>query len=221
MNNPVGIMFDCDGTLLDSMVVWREVEDELARRAGVELSQTDTDEITTLTIPECGLFFHEHFGLGESGADVVGMIDRMMLDFYRNRAEERPGALSFVQSLADRGVRMSVVSSSPQAYLQAGLARCGFMPYLDAVVSVDDVGASKRESTVWDHARAIMGTPREFTWGMEDSAYAVRTLRDAGYRTIGIYDCDLSGTYEELADQADCVIRAFAELDAEGFLALA
>lgn len=217
----IGIVFDCDGTLLDSMGVWREVEDELARRAGVELTAADTDEITTLTIPECGALFHERFGLASSGAEVVGMIDELMLAYYRERARERPGALAFVRGLHERGVAMSVASSSPQPYLQAGLERCGFAPYLQAVVSVDDVGKSKREPAVYDHARRLMGTPLESTWGFEDSTYALRTLRGAGYRTIGIYDCDLSGTYEELAANADRAIRGFDELSVEAFVALA
>ena len=47
----IGVIFDCDGTLLDSMDVWREVEDELARRAGATLTDADKDELTTLNIP--------------------------------------------------------------------------------------------------------------------------------------------------------------------------
>ena len=135
----IGVIFDCDGTLLDSMMVWREAESALARRAGVTLTANDTDALTAMTIPECGAFFHERFGLGASGDEVVAMMDELMLEFYRERVAARPGALEFVQALAERGVRMSVASSSPQPYLQAGLERCGFTPCLDAIVSVDDV----------------------------------------------------------------------------------
>ena len=152
----IGIVFDCDGTLLDSMCVWREMETELARRADVTLTEDDKDVLTTLTIPECGAFFHERFGLGASGKDVEDMVDEFMLDFYRTRVEARAGALAFVQELASRGVRMTVASSSPQLYLQAGLERCGFAPYFDAIVSVDDVNASKREP--------LFGTARASSW---------------------------------------------------------
>ncbi|MBX9032761.1 HAD family hydrolase [Gordonibacter massiliensis (ex Traore et al. 2017)] len=214
----IGVIFDCDGTLLDSMGVWREVEGELARRAGVTLTAADVDELTTLTIPECGAFFHERYGLGDSSEAVVRTIDELMLDFYRTRAEARPGALTFARQLAERGVRLSVASSSPLPYLQAGLARCGFTPYLDAIVSVDDVGKSKRESAVYDRAREAMGTPLATTWGVEDSVYAVHTLRKAGYRTLGIYDCDISGTPEQLEAAADRFVASFEELDADTFL---
>lgn len=215
----IGVIFDCDGTLLDSMTVWREAERELARRAGVTLSRADTDALTAMTIPECGTFFHERFGLGESAEDVVATMDELMLEFYRERAVARPGALAFVKALAAHGVHVSVASSSPQPYLQAGLARCGFAPYVEAIVSVDDVGKSKREPAVYDRARELMGTPLETTWGVEDSVYAVRTLKGAGYRTLGIYDCDISGTVEELEVEADRFIRTFEGLEAETFIA--
>ena len=100
----IGVIFDCDGTLLDSMMVWREAESALARRAGVTLTANDTDALTAMTIPECGAFFHERFGLGANAADVVGMIDELMLAYYRERACERLGALAFVRALAERGV---------------------------------------------------------------------------------------------------------------------
>ncbi len=218
---PWGVIFDCDGTLLDTMLAWRGVEDELARRAGGVLTKKDTDMLTVLTIPEAGEYLHRLFGLGRDGEEVVGMISELMLERYRTQAHGRPGALDFVRGLAERGVHMSVASSSPQAYLQAGLEHAGFMPYLQAVVSVDDVGSSKREPAVYERARSLMGTALEATWGFEDATYALHTLRNAGYHTVGVYDCDLSGTYDDLCAVADMTVRGFDELTAEGFLALA
>lgn len=217
----IGVIYDCDGTLVDSMGVWRALEDELAARGGFTLTKADTDHITTLTIPECGDFFHEKFGLGDSGAQVKAMIDEFMMDFYRNRAEGRPGALAFVRALAERGVPQSVASSTPKPLLEAGLAHAGFTPYLEAIVSVDDVGASKREPAVYDRAREALGTTRAQTWGFEDALYAVRTLSAAGYGTVGVYDNDLAGTYDDLEAAADLVIRDFRQLNPDEFLARA
>ena len=217
----IGVIYDCDGTLVDSMGVWRALEDELAARGGFTLTEADVDHITTLTIPECGDFFHGKFGLGASGAEVKAMIDEFMMEFYRNRAEGRPGALDFVRALAERGVPQSVASSTPSALLRAGLAHAGFTPYLAAIVSVDDVGASKREPAVYDRAREALDTTRAQTWGFEDALYAVRTLSAAGYGTVGVYDDDLAGAYDDLAAEADLVIRDFRQLNPDDFLARA
>lgn len=216
----IGVIFDCDGTLLDSMDVWHEAEAELARQAGVRLSPAEQNELTTLTIPEAGAFFHNRFWLGTDADDVVRMLDELMLDYYLNRTQERPGALAFVRDLVEHGVHVSVASSSPQPYLQAGLARAGFSPYINIVLSVDDVGASKREPVVFDRARELMGTPLESTWGFEDSAYALRTLRSAGYRTAAIPSTTDARTRQELHAASDLYITTFEDLDAQKFIAL-
>lgn len=213
----IGVIFDCDGTLIDSMGVWRELESELGRRAGRAVTPEETEILCTLTIPETGRFFHERFGLGSSDAEVVDMINEYLLGYYRERAVARPGALAFVEALAERGVALSVASASPQAYLLAGLACAGFSPYLEAVVSVDDVASSKREPTVYHHARGLMGTDLAVTWGFEDSIYAVRTLARAGYGVVGVYDRDDSATWEQLSAESDWAIRSFEEFDPDAF----
>lgn len=214
----IGVIFDCDGTLIDSMDAWRDLEGELGRRAGVELTSEDRQTLCTLNIPESAQYFHDRFGLGASGDEVVGMMDEIMLDFYGNRAVARPGALAFIEGLARHGVVMSVASSSPKPYLEAGLACAGIAPYLEAVVSVEDVHSNKRNPKVYDHTRDLMETPTPLTWGFEDAIYAVRTLARAGYGTVGVYDHDLSGTWGQLSAEADLAIRSFEDLDAERFL---
>lgn len=216
----IGVIFDCDGTLIDSMGVWHALEAELARRAGVVLSTEDSQTLTTLNIPESAQFFHDRFGLGKSGEEVVGMMDEIMLVYYRTRAEARPGALAFMDALAQRGVTMSVASSSPQEFLQAGLACAGIAPYLSAIVSVEDVHSNKRHPKVYLHTRELMGTPLAATWGFEDAVYAIRTLSAAGFGTVGVYDHDNSGTWEELSIEADLAIRSFEGLNADEFLEL-
>ncbi|MEY8561790.1 HAD family phosphatase [Eggerthellaceae bacterium 3-80] len=215
----IGVIFDCDGTLIDSMGVWREVEDGLAARAGATLSVADVDEIAASSIPEVGQIFFERFGLGESAQEVVDMIYASMMAFYTTKACALPGALELVRGLVEAGVHVSVASSTPKSLLEAALKHCGFTPYLQAIVSVDDVGQSKRSAAVYDRARDEMGTALRFTWGVEDAAYALATLRHAQYHTLGVYDDDLAGTYEELAQLADRAVYSLADVCADDFIA--
>ena len=214
----LGVIFDCDGTLLDSMGSWRQMEHELARRAGVTLTKRDSDLITTLTLSECARLYHERFGLGRDEHEVEGMIEDFMLDFYGNRSALRPGARALLEQLTARGAHMSVASSTPGPWLAVALRHCGVQGFFDVVLSVDDVGASKREPLIYERAREAMGTSLANTWGVEDAVYAVRTLRGAGFRTLAIYDCDWSGTCEQLAAEADHLIRSFCDVDVDTLL---
>lgn len=214
----IGVIFDCDGTLIDSMDAWRNLEGELGHRAGVELTAEDRQTLCTLNIPESAQYFHQRYGLGASSEQVVGMMDEIMLEWYSKHAVARPGALEFIDGLAQRGVVMSVASSSPKPYLQAGLACAGIVPYLAAIVSVEDVNSNKRNPKVYDHTRDLMGTSTLLTWGFEDAVYAIRTLSHAGYGTVGVYDHDLSGTWDQLSSEADLAVRSFEDLSVEAFL---
>ena len=219
-NGTFGVIFDCDGTLIDSMGAWRELEADLARRVGAELDKEDTDALTTMSIPECGAYLHGKFGLGDSSADVVGMIDEFMMDFYANRSAARPGALVFVRGLAEAGVPMAVASSTPSALLRAGIEHAGSRrtcaPSCRWTTWEVEARARRVRSGArgaWHDARANVG----FRGRDVCSAHAER----GGYRTFGVYDCDLSGTFEELAGEADMVARSFEDVSAAEFMSCA
>ena len=174
-----------------------------------------------MSLPEASAYLHEQCGLGESSEAVLEMIFERMRAFYANEVEARPGALAFVRALHERGVPMAVASSTPADMLALCVERCGFAPYMKAVVSVDDLQTSKREPAIYDHARSFLGTDRAHTWGFEDAAYALDTLRDAGYRTGAIYDNDVSGTREELLKRAEFLLASWEDLSPDEFLAKA
>ncbi len=217
----LGVIFDCDGTLMDTVGGWRAVEREFARMCGHELTLDELKLLGTFTLHETGVFYHENYGLGKSPDHVVGMADEILVDFYRTQAELRPGVGDFLEGMARADVPMTVASSSPQRYLQGGLRHAGIIDYFKGVFSTDDVGAPKREPVIYQHAAHHMGTDIAFTWGFEDSIYAVRTLMNAGFKCAGCYDRDDSGTMEQLSSEATLVIPTFADYTAQEFLAAA
>lgn len=217
----IGAIFDCDGTLVDSMGVWRELEGSLVESVGRELTDQERSAIAPMTIPECGIYFHDQLGVGESPAAVVDYINDFMYDYYAHRTSLRPGARAFLTDLAALGVPMTIASSTPHALLEAAFDAAGVSSLFRAILSVDDVGASKRDPLIFETAREAMGTAKALTWGFEDSIYAVNTLKQAGFKTVGVYDCDTSGTFEELSATAVKAIRSFEDLDAVAFLTLA
>jgi HAD superfamily hydrolase (TIGR01509 family) len=209
----IGVIFDCDGILLDSMAAWHIAEMRLAAAAGVQLGSEGMQILSALTVFEEAEYFHVQFGLGKSVQGVMDLIDDMMLDYYRSRVVPRAGAVPFVQALVRKGVRTSVVSSSPQSYLRAGLQRVGLWGLFSTVLSVDDVQVSKRDPLIFQRAMQEMGTMPSGTWGIDDSVYAVRTMNALGLYTVGMYDRDDSATFEQLFDAADITVRSFDELD--------
>lgn len=213
-----GIVFDCDGTLLNSMPAWHYMESELSKRSGIPLTPQLTDTLNANTLEQTVQFFHEIGGLGESTAALQEEALSLLTSFYLTSVQAKPGATEFVEAMADRGIRMSVASSSPREVLSAGLNRVGISSYLQAVVSVADTGKSKRDPATILAAYRALNVPRDTVWGFEDSVYSIRVFRSQGFCTMGIYDSDAAGTFKDLLEAANHAVHSFKEIGIDAFL---
>lgn len=197
--------------------MWHSLDDRMAARAGVTLTQADRDFLTVCTLEECGIYFHKQLGIGASVAEVMDSFHDELLRFYQDEVKPKPGAVELVQALGVAGIPMAVASSTPSDLLRIGLQSAGLANAMEVILSVEDVGSSKREPIVYDTARAALGTERADTWGVEDALYAVRTLNRAGYRALAVFDSMTAGTPEQLAAEADVFVMSLEEATVADF----
>ena len=206
-----GFIFDCDGTLLDTMEAWNALEEDLFAQASIPFTPEQIDEVRALPIQLSAGRFFEH-GIGESPEDVIEILDTALLSFYQNDAQALPGAVEFVRAAREAGIPCTVVSSSPQRFVVAGLERAGIADAFEAIITTEDVGMSKQDPRIYLHAVDTMGAQVETTWGFDDALYALEVMRGAGLHTCGCYDHDETGTFEQLKGAADIAIRSFEVL---------
>lgn len=206
-----GAIFDCDGTLLDSLDAWRGLEAMLASEAGIVVTLEERAAFVSYTIPEVARHFHERHGLGATVEAVVALIDDYMMAYYE-RAAVLPGVTALLEQCAAANVRMAVASSSAHAYLEAGLRAAGIRGYFDAVFSVNDVGAPKREPLIFERACQALGTQTATTWGLDDAVYAVETLARAGFPTVGIYGGEDGASRDDMARVATIAVGSLEGL---------
>lgn len=178
-----GFIFDCDGTLLDTLGAWDAAEAPLFAQSG-PLTPEQEDEIHSAPIGLAAEILHERYGVGKSAAAVLAHLDGVLLPFYGERALPMPGACEFVRAVHARGIPCVVVSSSPRRYLQAGLSRAGILECFHALVSTDEVGCSKQDFAIYERAVQLLGSERATTWAIDDAPYAVAVMHAFGLRTI-------------------------------------
>jgi HAD superfamily hydrolase (TIGR01509 family) len=207
-----GLVFDCDGTLLDTMPAWNEEEARMTELTGVPWTQEMYEEIRAVPLNEGARIYHERYGVGESPEAVLQLIDGMLIDFYRDKSVALPGARELLERARSLGIPCVVVTSSPQRYVVPGLRRAGLDGYFRRIITTDDVGLSKQDPRIWQIALRELGAQPETSWGLDDSVYAVKVMNQVGMNTVGAYDCDETGTFEDLAAVADIAVHSLEEL---------
>ena len=207
-----GFIFDCDGTLLDTLDAWDEAEVDLFAQIPFKLSVEQEDEIHAAPIEEAARILHEVYGVGQSNEAVLAHFDDHLLDFYGNRAEALPGACELVRKVHSLGIPCVVVSSSPVRYLEAGLQRAGILDCFAKLISTEDVGVSKQDPLIYEVALEALGSELSTTWAVDDAPYACKVMKEYGLRTIA----PVNGAGEERRrlqrESADVVVGTLEEL---------
>ncbi len=206
-----GFIFDCDGTLLDSLGAWDEAEKPLFEKTG-PLTQEQEDEIHSAPIEQAAAIFHGKYGVGASAEEVLVHLDGFLLRFYREEVRALPGACEFVRSVAARGIPCVVLSSSPRRYLEAGLGRVGILDCFADLVTTDEVGTSKQDPAIYEHALQVLGADREKVWAVDDAPYAIGVMSQFGLNTIGVSAGASEDRRLQLVQRADVVVETLCDI---------
>ena len=199
-------IFDMDGTLIDSLILWDIFWAEFGKRYKQDASFRPSEEIDkavrTLTLDNATELIHQHFHFGESGRELLEIVYDLMVDFYRTEVLPKPGVLEFLTQLKAEGTKMCIASASAQDMIYIALKRCGLDSFFDKVFSCHDIGTSKNKPDIFLLACEQLGEAIADTWVFEDSCSAIETAKAAGFRTVALYDRNNYGQ-EKMAQIAD------------------
>jgi HAD superfamily hydrolase (TIGR01509 family) len=211
-----GAIFDMDGTLINSLIVWREIWQAISDRYLDGREDFPGEEIDlklrTMTLREGMALIHNVFGIGRDGDEILKFCNEIIADFYRNRVEMKPGAIEFLKYLYDNDVKMCIASASSLDMVEIAARRCELGKYMPRLLSSCDFGCGKDKPDVYLAALEYLGTPVEETWVFEDSLVALKTAKGLGMPVVGIYDAYNFG-HEEMEKISDCYIGDGEGLD--------
>ena len=191
-----GVIFDMDGTLLNSLPAWEHACAKYLYTQGIILPPQLEKEIEKMSLQEGAQYLKEQLDLPMSAQELLeGTLDKVRQN-YATDVMPKKGAVETLKRLHKQGIKVGVATSSAKELAEIAFSRLELMPYIDFIISCDEVGVGKNSPDVYEAARERLGTARERTLVVEDAIYAIRTAKGAGFVTAGVEDTFHPPSYE-------------------------
>ena len=207
------VIFDMDGSLVDSMWMWPEVDREYMRKYGITPPETFHKDIEGMSYVQTAQYFLDSFPvLNCSVEEVCREWTEMTRDLYRTRVPLKPGAGEFLERMERQGIRMGIATSNSRELVMEVLDALHIRKYFSAVITSDEVQQGKPAPDVYLKAAGeLMVRPGECLV-FEDIPNGIRAGKRAGMSVCAVHDL-FSVPYDaEQRSLSDYYIRDYREI---------
>ncbi len=188
LKNIQAVFFDLDGTLIDSMHVWKDIDIEFLGTYGYELPPNLQSEIEGMAFSETAVYFKERFELPLTLQEIMACWNRMAYRKYSEEIGYKPGAFTFLKQLKEQNIRTCICTSNSKELVQAVGEHIGFIPYFDEIITSCEVGAGKPAPDIYLEASRRVGVAPEHCLVFEDTIAGITAGKRAGMKVCAVED---------------------------------
>jgi HAD superfamily hydrolase (TIGR01509 family) len=185
-NFPAAVLWDMDGTLIDSEPYWLLSETRLANEYGATWTEENGHELIGKSLYDSSAFLKDRLSIADLSVEQV--IDRLtdeVVSHLKVSLPWRPGALELLMDLKQNGVKTALVTMSMRRMAMAVVAEIPFHAF-DIVVGGDDVRIGKPDPEPYLKAAALLGVDPRDCIALEDSRTGLASAEAAGTVAVGI-----------------------------------
>ncbi|MDD7281600.1 HAD family hydrolase [Floccifex sp.] len=208
-----GIIFDVDGVLLDSSVIWDDAGEKYLKTQGIVAQSDLYEKLYTLSLEEGAKYMKETYHLNQSIEQILAGIDQVIQDFYCYEVSLKPGVENFLQRLEEKEIPMVIASSGSRTLIEKALTRLNIRQYFKAILTCDEVGIGKHSPEIYFKSLETLQTKPQETWIIEDSLFAIQTANQAGFKTLGVYDRQNKEEWQEMKNSATMTLKDLTQFD--------
>lgn len=212
LKNIEAVIFDLDGTIVDSMGVWRRVDQEYLGRRGIPLPKNLNKELESMEFLETVRYFQKRFSLPDTQEEIIGEWMDLALDQYLHKVSMKPGLREFLEYLKEQKIPAGIASSNHEDLVRAALKGHDLESFFSVIVTCSEVERAKPEPDVYLEAARRLKTPAEKCMVFEDIPVGIRAGRSAGMRTCAVWDDYSWDQDEQKRDLADYYIKSYAQV---------
>lgn len=206
------VIFDLDGTLVDSMWIWKKIDIDFLEERGHSLPDDLQKKIEGMSFTETANYFKTTFNLSEEIEEIKSVWVEMSRNLYSEDIKLKRGIMELLNILKDKGIQIGIGTSNSRELAEEVLKNNNVREYFEVLVTSDDVNKGKPEPDVFLKAAELMNVDASDCLVFEDTHAGVLAGKAAGMGVIAIYDAVSEEYMEEIKNSADHYLMCFSEL---------
>lgn len=205
------LLFDLDGTLLDSNGIWREVDETFLARRKMEYSREYYNGVAHTALPEAAVFTKAFCKLDESCEEIIREWMELAKDMYAH-VKPKPGVQAYLEQCRRRGEKMAIVTNCVPAHCITALQQLGWKPFFQQILYAQELPFDKKSPELWKYAAKSLSVKESDCTVFDDSSASCSAAFQAGMTVFGVYDTFFSADEEAMKAVCHRYIRNFEEL---------
>ena len=207
-------LFDFDGTLVDSMPYFVGLMLRILDENGVKYEKDIVKIITPLGYAGTARYFRT-LGIDATVDELMAKMQEYAKEAYTYKIGEKAKVTETLKILKENGAGLNILTASPHSALDPCLKRLGLFELFDNVWSCDDFGTTKSDPEIYRAAAKRIGVDAGEVIFVDDNVNAVKTAKEGGMISYGIYDDSSSDFVDQMKEVTDRYLMSFEELLSE------
>ena len=205
-------IFDLDGTLVDSMWMWKDIDVEFLSAYGYECPEDLQKSIEGMSFSETAVYFKERFALPLKLEEIKQIWTEMSLEKYRREVSLKHGVREFLQHATKRGIRCGIATSNGREMVDAVIEALQISPYFQVVTTACEVAAGKPEPDIYLKVADTLKVDPADCLVFEDIPAGILAGKRAGMTVCAVEDDFSIGMREEKRSLADYFINDYFDI---------
>lgn len=212
LENIQSVIFDLDGTLVDSMWLWHDIDVEFLEKRGLTLPETYQHDIEGMSFTETAIYTKDLFRLKETVEELKTIWNGMALQKYSYEVKFKPGAEEFLHDCRKRGITLGIATSNSKELVEAVTRGLNFQNDIHEIVTACEVAHGKPAPDVYLEAARRLSAEPEHCLVFEDVPMGIKAAKNAGMKVCAVEDAFSAHQEEEKRRLADYYISSYMQV---------
>lgn len=211
LENKKLILFDFDGTLVDSMSMWVDIDRQIFAASNLPVPEGLTERLIPLNEDETAAVFLE-YGCQGTVQSIRALHDRLAQEQYENIIPLKPGAKQLIELLRAKDIKLGIVSAATLGRMLPCIQRLGMTGYFSIILPCGELGINKHTAEPYQMALDMMSIPASEAVFIDDFYGNTLGAKAAGLATVGVYDSVGDANWPQMQKSADLCVLSLDEL---------